>query len=172
LRRSTRWERWRSKAIRSRCRRSGCRHSYDATGVAFGAPRTQYARSPPRCTHRCGFPPDFIAATGAPAAFAAGVRAQPRPVVGFLNSTTPKLNEFNVAAFREGLQETGFIDGKNLTIEFRCAEGNYDRLPLLARELVERGVAAIAATGDVEMVIDQRTAHASKIAVPQSLLLR
>lgn len=91
----------------------------------------------------------FIAATGALAALAAGVRAESRPVIGFLNSATPQLYEFNVAAFREGLQEAGFIDGKNLTIEFRWAEGSYDRLPVLARELVDRGVAAIAATGDV-----------------------
>src|SRR6476620_3285908 len=78
----------------------------------------------------------FIVATGALAALAAGVRAQPRPVIGFLNSATPQLYEFNVAAFREGLQD-GFIDGKNLTIEFRSAEGSYDRLPVLARELVD-----------------------------------
>jgi putative ABC transport system substrate-binding protein len=93
-----------------------------------------------------------------------GAPAQPlRPVIGFLNSATPELYEFNVAAFRQGLQEAGFVEGRNVAIEFRWARGDYDRLPALAKELVGRGVAAIAATGDVSSA---RAAQAASISTP------
>jgi putative ABC transport system substrate-binding protein len=71
------------------------------------------------------------------------------PVIGFLNSATPELYEFNVAAFREGLGELGYVEGKNVTIEYRWARGNYDRLPALAAELADAKVSVIAATRDV-----------------------
>jgi putative ABC transport system substrate-binding protein len=91
-------------------------------------------------------------------------RAQPAmPVIGFLNSATPELYQFNVAAFRQGLQEVGWFEGKNVLIEYRWAHGNYDRLPALAAELVERRVAAIAATGDVGSA---RAAQAASAAIP------
>ena len=85
------------------------------------------------------------------------------PVIGFLNSATPELYQFNVAAFRQGLQEVGWFEGKNVLIEYRWAHGNYDRLPALAAELVERRVAAIAATGDVGSA---RAAQAASAAIP------
>jgi putative ABC transport system substrate-binding protein len=72
------------------------------------------------------------------------------PVVGFLNSATEELYEFNLAAFRQGLAAAGFVEGKNVRIEYRWARGDYDRLPALAAELARAGVAAIAATGDVQ----------------------
>ena len=107
---------------------------------------------------------EFVAALAATALQCAGVRAQPaRPVIGFLNSATPKLYTFNVEAFRQGLQEQGFVDGKNVTIEFRWAEGDYERLPALARELVDRRVLAIAATGDVSSA---RAAQAASSTTP------
>jgi putative ABC transport system substrate-binding protein len=105
----------------------------------------------------------LVAFAVALAAITASVQAQPMPVIGFLNSATSKLYEFNVAAFREGLQEAGFVDGKNVVIEFRWAEGNYERLPALARELVDRHVAAIAATGDVSSA---RAAQAATSTTP------
>ena len=71
------------------------------------------------------------------------------PVIGFLNSATPELYEFNVAAFRKGLEELGYVEGKNVAIEYRWARGNYDRLPALAAELAGAKVSVIAATGDV-----------------------
>ena len=71
------------------------------------------------------------------------------PMVGFLNPTESKLYEFNAAAFRKGLQETGFVEGENVRIEYRWGEGDYSRLPALAAELVGLRVAVIAATGDV-----------------------
>jgi ABC-type uncharacterized transport system substrate-binding protein len=71
------------------------------------------------------------------------------PMVGFLSSRSPIESMSVVAAFRQGLQEGGYIDGQNAKIEFRWADGRYDRLPILASELVTRQPALIVATGDV-----------------------
>ncbi len=93
----------------------------------------------------------FVFGLGAVAAYPVVPRAQQRniPVIGFLNSTSPALYTFNAAAFRDGLAELGFVEGQNVAIEYRWADGNYDRLPALAAELAALNVAAIAATGDV-----------------------
>jgi putative ABC transport system substrate-binding protein len=73
-----------------------------------------------------------------------GVRAQqPRPVVGFLHPQSLQAVADRVAAFREGLKDGGYVEGRDLDIEFRWGEGRYDRLPDLARELVGRRVTAI-----------------------------
>jgi putative tryptophan/tyrosine transport system substrate-binding protein len=69
------------------------------------------------------------------------------PVVGFLSGRSPAEAGYAVAAFRQGLGESGHVEGKNLKIEYRWADGQYDRLPALAAELVGRGVNVIAATG-------------------------
>jgi putative tryptophan/tyrosine transport system substrate-binding protein len=75
------------------------------------------------------------------------VRSQEKglAVVGFLSSNAPATYAPAVAAFRQGLAETGYIEGQNVAIEYRWAEGHYDRLPALAAELVGRKVAVIAA---------------------------
>ncbi len=90
---------------------------------------------------------------GAAAAWPVATRAQQpptMPVIGFL-STTIFASQFThlVAAFRQGLNETGFHEHRNVGIEYRCAEGRYDRLPTLAAELVGQRVAAITATGGI-----------------------
>jgi putative ABC transport system substrate-binding protein len=69
------------------------------------------------------------------------------PTIGFLESGSPAAFVGRLAAFRKGLAENGYVEGRNLKIEYRWAEGQYDRLPAYASELVERGVAVIAATG-------------------------
>ena len=74
--------------------------------------------------------------------------AQPlSPVIGFLSGRSPAEAAGVVAAFRKGLSEIGFVEPQNVTIDFRWAEGQFDRLPALARELVDRPVAVIAALG-------------------------
>src|SRR4029450_11058750 len=82
-------------------------------------------------------------------AWAPALRAQQSamPVIGFLSSRSPGESAGVVAAFRQGLRETGFIEGQNLAVAFRWAEGHYDRLPALAAELVGLPVALLFSAG-------------------------
>jgi putative tryptophan/tyrosine transport system substrate-binding protein len=86
---------------------------------------------------------------GAAAAWPIATRAQQTtvPVIGFLNSASPAEYALPVAGFHQGLGEAGYVDGRNVAIEYRWAEGRYDRLPALAAELVRRQVDIILATG-------------------------
>src|SRR5438552_9309656 len=105
----------------------------------------------------------YLCSTAVVPPFAAFAQSQKVPLIGFLNSASPDNYAFNAAAFREGLAETGEVDGQNATIEYRWARGNYDLLPALATELVNRNVAVIAATGDIASA---RAAQAATRTIP------
>jgi putative tryptophan/tyrosine transport system substrate-binding protein len=100
----------------------------------------------------------FILLAGSAAGWPFAALAQHRavPVVGFIDSSSPEVFVREVAAFRKGLAEVGFSEGPDVKIEYRWAEGRYERLPALAAELVDIPVAVIAATGVTAALASQK----------------
>jgi putative ABC transport system substrate-binding protein len=105
---------------------------------------------------------------GAAAAWPIAARGQQPavPVVGFLNGASPGGQAPLVAAFRQGLKEAGYVEGQNVTIEYRWAEGQYDRLPSLAADLVQHKALLVGAGAFLVSRRDQIIALAARHAIP------
>jgi len=108
---------------------------------------------------------DFITLTGATATWPLVARAQQpaMPVIGYLESRSPDGMTDRLRAFRQGLKDTGYVEGENVRIEYRWAENQVDRLPILAAELVHQRVNVIATTGGEEVAL---AAKAATMTIP------
>src|SRR5215510_6075427 len=101
----------------------------------------------------------LLASAGAPLL----VRAQQRqlPIIGYFSNGSPDTHAWLVAAFRQGLSERGYVEGRNVAIEYRWGEGQPGRLPELAADLVRRKVSVIVATGGYAPAVASKAARST-----------
>jgi len=101
---------------------------------------------------------DFIRLIAGGAAWPLAAQAQQSmPVIGFLNSASPEGYTSELTAFHQALKETGFVEGRNVAIEYRWAEGQYDRLPIMVADLIHREVAVIVANTPANLAAKNAT---------------
>ena len=106
---------------------------------------------------------EFITLLGGAVAWPVAARAQQpaTPVIGFLDSRSPEALTDRLRGFRQGLAETGYVDGDNATIVYRWAENKMDRVPELAAQLIRQQAAVIPASGSAAAVFDVKAATAT-----------
>src|SRR5262249_47468211 len=105
---------------------------------------------------------ELLAALGGAAAWPLAARAQPAmPVIGVLSPRSPAVDAALISVIRQGLNDTGFVEGRNVPLDYRWADGQYDRLAALAADLVHRQVAVIVALGGETSALAAKKATAS-----------
>jgi ABC-type uncharacterized transport system substrate-binding protein len=108
---------------------------------------------------------EFITLVGSAAAWPLAARGQQPaiPIIGVLRNTSKQDAAFRLEAFRQGLRELGFVEGRNVEIEYRYADSDYDRLPVLANELIQHPISVLFASGNASALAAKR--HTSTIPV-------
>lgn len=101
---------------------------------------------------------DIIALLGGAAMLPVAASAQAMPVVGYLSSQSPEADDLNLSAFRKSLAEMGYIEGRNVAIDYRGMQGHYDLLPALVADFVHRPVAVIVVSGNTPAVLAAKAA--------------
>jgi putative ABC transport system substrate-binding protein len=101
----------------------------------------------------------LVAGAAVASPFAARAQQPAMPVIGYLGTASADVWAGRVKALRQGLSETGFVEGRNVAIEFRWAENHYDRLPGLAADLIGRGVSVLVTPGSAPAALVAKAAH-------------